>query len=528
MADAYREALRLDELGQYSAARKLCRQILKQSPGHAEIHHLLGVIALHEKRPDDAIQQLKQTLKLKPDLAEAAFHLSLVYREKGRWGEWLAALETVHNLQKNRADILIDMGYALEMLKDQDGALARYRQAIQIDPNAAAAHSNIAAILIRRGALEEAERHLQAALAITPDAPLVLMNLAMLHDTADRRDSVIATYDRVIQLQPDHAYAPFQRSLALMAQGRLTEGWAGYTSRFHRPDSRTLHTAFKVPFWQGESLDGRKLLVWTEQGPGDEILLASMIPEVLARGAMLTLVCSPRLAPVFQRSFPACRVISNERLKAVDGAGFDYQASFSELGRHLRPDLASFPSQRGYLTADPALSRKLRAAYQAGGDDKLVGIAWHSANPTAESQKSIPLEAWTPLLAIPGIRFINLQYGDHRKDAKTLRDAAGREIIADNAVDALNDIDRFAAQVAAMDHVVSVSNTAVHVAGALGVPTSTMIPAAFGRIWYWFHDRTDSPWYPTMTLFRQRAPGEWGPTLAAVAQDLSRKLGLGA
>lgn len=526
LADVYREALRLDEAGQYADARKLCQQILKQSAGHPEVHHLLGVIALHEKRPDDAITHLKQTLKLKPDLAEAAFHLALVYREKGRWREWLSTLEIVHTLQKDRADILVDMGYALEMLKDEDGALQRYRQAIALDPRIATAHSNLAAILIRRNAIAEAEHHLEAALELKPDAPTTLMNLAMLHEVADRRDAAIATYDRVLQVQPRHVYAQFQRSLALMAQGRLTEGWATYTSRFLRPEARTLHAAFTTLYWQGEALVGRKLLVWTEQGPGDEILLASMIPDVLERGATLTIVCSARLVPLFQRSFPACTIISNERLHAIDTKNFDYQASFSELGRFLRPDVSSFPLRRGYLAADPALSQKLRATYQEGSTDKLVGIAWYSANLIAESQKSISLGNWAPIFSLPGIKFVNLQYGERRKDAKNLRDASGREIIADKAIDPLKDIDRFAAQVAAMDHVVSVSNTTVHVAGGLGIPTSTMIPSGFGRIWYWFLDRTDSPWYPSMTLFRRAASDNWTSTLADVAQDLRRKLGI--
>jgi tetratricopeptide (TPR) repeat protein len=528
LADAYREALRLDEVGRYAEARKICQQILKQSAGHAEVHHLLGVIAMHENRTDDAIPHLKQTLKLKPDLAEAVFHLSLIYRQKGRWHELLSTLETLHALQKDRANTLIDMGYAHEMLGDQDSALQKYRRAIEIDARAAVAHSNLAALFIRRGALADAERHLTAALDVTPEAPLTLMNLAMLHDMADRRSDVIATYDRVLQLYPDQVHARFQRSLALMAQGRLAEGWAAYPCRFNRPETRTLHAAFALPFWRGEPLEGRRLLIWTEQGPGDEILLASMIPDVLARGPALTIVCSPRLVPLLQRSFSACSVVSQERLKAVDAKAFDYQASFSELGLHLRPDFASFPHRPSYLAADAALTQKLRATYQGGSNAKLVGIAWHSANPTAEAQKSVALDAWAPILALPGVKYVNLQYGEHRKDAKTVRDAGGGEIIGDKTIDPLKDIDGFAAQVAAMDHVVSVSNTTVHVAGALGVPTSTMIPAAFGRIWYWFLDRSDSPWYPAMTLFRQKTPDDWTTTCADVAHDLRRKLGIPA
>jgi hypothetical protein len=154
-----------------------------------------------------------------------------------------------------------------------------------------------------------------------------------------------------------------------------------------------------------------------------------------------------------------------------------------------------------------------------------VGIAWHSAKAGAEHQKSVALEDWRPILSTPGATFVSLQYGEHAKAAKAVRESLGCDIILDRSIDGLKDIDNFAAQVAAMDHVVSVSNTTVHVSGGLGIPTSAMIPASYGRIWYWFLDRTNSPWYPAMQLFCQRRGEGWSPTIAAVADDLTRRLG---
>ena len=138
----------------------------------------------------------------------------------------------------------------------------------------------------------------------------------------------------------------------------------------------------------------------------------------------------------------------------------------------------------------------------------------------AEDQKSIALANWAPILNLPGITFVSVQYGERVQDAKA------HDIIVDKSINPLKDIDGFAAQVAAMDHVVSVSNTTVHVSGGLGIPTSTMIPASYGRIWYWFLDRSDSPWYPAMQLYRQSKSDGWQPTLNAVAGDLARNLGI--
>ena len=164
----------------------------------------------------------------------------------------------------------------------------------------------------------------------------------------------------------------------------------------------------------------------------------------------------------------------------------------------------------------------MRAAYTANDPDKtIIGIAWHSANPTAAAQKSTSLLEWGPLLQTPGAIFVSLQYGNHAAEVRAAEAAFGCRIVTDKTVDSLKDIDAFAAQVAAMDHVVSVSNTTVHVAGGLGVPTSVLLPKAFGKIWYWFLERSDSPWYPSLTLHRQTRAGAWNDIIAAAARTLT-------
>ena len=518
-ADAYREALRLDALGRYGEAQKLCQQLLKAAPDHADIHHLLGVIFIHAGRHEDAVRHLKQALKLKPDLTEAASNLAKAYTRKGKWREVIAALHQTPDTSGK----LIDVGFAQEQLDEVDAAAGSYRGALRLDPASGIAHSNLGALLTKQGKLAEAEEHLSRALAAAPAPPTALLNMAMLHEAAGRHDDVVKAYDRVLEGEPDHAAAHFQRAMALLSQGRFAEGWQEYHWRFRRPEARTSHAAFALPFWNGESLAGRSLLIWTEQGPGDEILLASMIPDVLKQGASVTLVCSPRLAPLFRRSFPDCRVISTERMHRPDSGvnGCEFQASFSHLGAGLRPSFESFPSRTSFLRADENQRQKLRASYQNGNPARhLIGLAWHSANPTAERQKSIPLDAWAPILQRRDVTFVSLQYGDHTAGIAAARAAFRCDIVTDPSIDSLKDIDAFAAQVAAMDHVVSVSNTTVHVAGSLGIPTSVLIPKAFGKIWYWFQDRSDSPWYPSLRLFRQRTHDDWAETVAAVARSL--------
>lgn len=515
-ADAFREALRLDALGRYAEAQKLCQQILKAAPKHADVLHLAGVVHFHAGKYDDAIHHLKEALKAKPDFTEAVKNLAKAYYRKAKWHELIQLLSA----QPVTADTLTQIGFAQEQLGDVETAVATYRRALDADAGAAEAHNNLGAILTRRGDVGAARGHLARALAAPTPPATALLNLAMLEEVAGDPVAAVATYDGILAADPENALVHFQRAMTLLSQGRFAEGWQEYAWRFRRPGARTLHEAFNVPYWAGEPLAGRKLVVWTEQGPGDEILLASMIRDVLAQGAELTLVCSPRLVPLFRRSFPTAQVVSTEKLQKAGKQ--DIQASFSHLGAALRPSFAAFP-RTAFLKPDDAKRADFRAAYQEGNSArKLVGIAWHSANPTAEAQKSAPLAQWAPILKTPGVTFVNLQYGDHTAEARDAEAAFGCKIITDTSVNSLKDIDGFAAQVAAMDDVVSVSNTTVHVAGALGVPTSVLVPKAFGKIWYWFLERGDSPWYPSLTLHRQNRSGDWADEIDAAARQIGR------
>ncbi len=514
-ADAYREALRLDGLGRYAEAQKLCQKILKALPKHADVHHLAGVIYSHAGKFDDAIRHLREAVNLKPDFPDAVGNLAKAYYRKAKWRELVQLLRP----QPATPDTLTEIGFAQEQLGDADAALESYRQAVALDAGAAFAHSNIAAILTRRGDVTAAQSHLEQALDSPAPPPMALLNLAMLNEVAGRPGEALATYDRILETAPEEALVHFQRAMTLLTMGRFSEGWTAYHWRFRRPGTRTLHDAFKIPFWTGEALAGRKLVVWTEQGPGDEILLASMLPDVIARGPELTVACSPRLLPLLRRSFSSARFVSSEKLSQVGAQ--DLQASFSHLGAVLRTSFADFPPTGAFLKADESERAALRSKYQDGDSTRtLVGIAWHSANPTAAAQKSAPLGEWAPILKTPGTTFVNLQYGDHAGEAREAEAAFGCKIITDRSINPLKDIDGFASQVAAMDRVISVSNTTVHVAGGLGVPTSVLLPKAFGKIWYWFLERTDSPWYPRLTLHRQAQAGIWSDVIGAAARQI--------
>jgi hypothetical protein len=225
------------------------------------------------------------------------------------------------------------------------------------------------------------------------------------------------------------------------------------------------------------------------------------------------------MKPVFARAFPEAVVVEASDPPHPATQSVHFHAPLGNIGRWLRPNLASFPVQKSFLKADPARSRALRERY---GQGPLVGIAWRSKNAAIGGQKSIPLAAWKPVLTVPGVKWINLQYGDVAEELAKIRESFGIEIRNDPEIDQLADMDALLAQVAALDLVITTSQTVAHVAGALGVPVWILLPRGEGLLWYWFLEGEKSPFYPSARLFRQASRGGWSEILERVAALLGR------
>jgi hypothetical protein len=276
--------------------------------------------------------------------------------------------------------------------------------------------------------------------------------------------------------------------------------------------------AYTQPRWSGERLDGT-LLVWGEQGLGDEILHASMVSDLIARTPSIVLEVEPRLVALFARSFPALRVVA---LGTELYAGrFEAQEPLGSLGRRFRLRWEDFPRrEHGHLVADAAPAQALRRRL-AGDGRAVIGISWVSKAPTGGASKSAKLADFAALLRVPGCRFVDLQYGDTAAERAALARELGITVERLPDIDNTNDIDGLAALMTACDAVVTVSNTTAHLAGALGRPTWVMVPHGHARIWYWFHDRDVSPWYPRTRVHRQRSGEPWAEVVASVATDVS-------
>jgi tetratricopeptide (TPR) repeat protein len=445
---------------------------------------------------------------------------ALRHHQAGLFAEAEQVYRQVLAADPHHSDALHLLGMIAYQTGRSDVAVELIRKAIAIKRDAASYHSNLGNVLESQGKLVEAGASYQRALVLKPDLAEVHLNLGNIFKALGDVDSSLACYRRSLALNPESPEAAVAESVALLLQGDFAAGWKNFDRRWQKNDNDTQMRRYAQPLWRGERLTSGRLLIWGEQGIGDEIMFAGLIPDVIRTGNRCVLNCDARLQPLFARSFPGIDVVSgatSESHPELDIAAHLPSGSLPVLFRKSSAAFAATTSP--YLVADPSPRSRFRTRYTNGR--KLVGLAWYTKNKQSGRSRSIDLALLAPLFAPlssrAGIRWINLQYGD-REWLKEQTTAANAPILIDPEVDQLSNIDEFAAQVAAMDLVITIDNSTAHLAGALGVPTWLMLP--FAPDWRWLLKREDSPWYPTLRLFRQTSLGDW----KSVVRDVENAL----
>ncbi|MGE0716844.1 MAG: tetratricopeptide repeat protein [Alphaproteobacteria bacterium] len=472
-------------------------------------------------RHDEAVLTSRRILRLDPDDVAGLYGLGAALHACGRWAEAVVPLERALRLQPGHVDAANALGAALLAMDRPAEALACFDAAAAADP------AHVISMVNRGAALEALDRDREAAdsygraVSAAPKLAAAHFNLGNALAALGRQEEAEAAFDRAIAIDPDDAQFHYNRAHARLAQGRLEDGWEDFAFVWH--ERRMRRRPYPQPLWDGTATTGR-LVIWGEQGIGDEILASGLLADAAARTGGLVVECDPRLVPLLRRSFPAPTLVP--RVPDPDAAGLApdiaFQAPMVYLPVLLRRRWEDFAEHPGYLAPDPACTEALRAAYRTKGGRLVVGISWRSANARLGRRKSLGLDGWGPILRTPGVTFVDLQYGSDGAETAAAAAATGAEILHDPAIDPLTDIDGFAAQVAAMDLVVTVSNSTAHLAGALGRPCRVLLPHGRGLLWYWLMCRGDrSPWYPSLRLHRQRDDGDWAPAIREVATALA-------
>jgi tetratricopeptide (TPR) repeat protein len=479
-----RRVAALVRAGDFPRARRLCARICLERPESSTAHNNLGVI-------QEALG----------DFGAAA----------ACYGAAVALAPTDDRLHFNLGNVQIRLG-------DLDSAEAAFSRALDLNPQAVDALNNLGIIrqYQRRG--DAAVCCFRAAIAIDPLFPVAPTNLANLAREERRFPAAISAYRDVIRQFPGYGPAHLGLGVLYLQLGDYEHGWPEYEWRFW---SERIEPRRSSPGrdWDGSNLRGRTILVRAEQAIGDQIMFASILPELLRDAGHVIVECDRRLVPIFARSFPAAEVVAypyRAWRKRPRSSWPEVRAWMGTLPVFYRRRADMFPHHHGFLVAAPALVAKWKRRMRSLGTRLKVGISWSGGSePYSAALRSIPLTDWSSLLATPGVAFVNLQYGPAKSDA---RDVGSARVYDWADADPVRDLENFAAEIAALDLVVSIDNSTVHMAGALSQRVWAMVP--YSATWRWPPGKADNLWFPSVRVFEQPDPGDWDAVLRVVKTEL--------
>jgi tetratricopeptide (TPR) repeat protein len=502
---------------------------------------------------EEALEVAESALDDHPEVADLYLAQARIHQHRGNSVEREEALSMAQHYAPASTAVLNMLGDLSREKKDNKGAISYYAESLGLQYSARTAML-LASAYSESDMFEESEKIIREALDRFPDDYHLLGNLGRLLTTTDRYEDAIEILHRladlpvldiqlwadltyvhycfgelkqaeyyvrkILSIEPSNYGASYYLGLIQLARGEFSEAWENYRWRMLASMKHGRHYSF--PDWEGTPSPERTLLIFAEQGLGDQIMFSGCLPEVLDAGQRVLLECDERLTELFARSFPQARVVPWAKHRRADWTGdvgeIDCQIAMGDLPGLYRRSVDSFPDHGGYLKPDPSKVARWRTRLAELGEGSRIGISWRGGTvKTRRSIRSIEPEDWEALLAIPDAHFISLQYGDVDEDLKTFSEIHGVRI--HHWQEAIDDYDETAALVAALDGVSTVCTAIAHLTGALGQRgwvATPVIPEwrymTGGRRWLW---------YPQMTLVRQEQLGEWGGVMAEIARDVS-------
>jgi tetratricopeptide (TPR) repeat protein len=515
-AAQYILAIALHDKGKLHEAEDHYRQALRLDPAHAEAHYSLGITLMVLGRVAEAIVCYRQALRLNPSFAEACNNLGNALGQQDLLDEAIRYYERGLALKPQSAEIHFNLGIARQRQKKLDEAIHCYRQALRLKPDYAGASMNLGNALSAQNKNAEAIQCYRRVLELRPGDAEALTNLGNVHRDQGCFDEALAFFEQALRQDATRAVPHHNRALLWLLLGNWSQGWPEYEWRLETDGFQ--HLALQQLHWDGSPLAGRTILLLAEQGLGDTLQFLRFVPLVQQRGGRVILQSQAPLHQLLTHCAPKLQVI-------VPGAplpGFDVYAPLMSLPGVLGITPTSVPAEVPYLHADPPLVLSWRQKLQALGGFR-IGIAWQG-NPANrfDQQRSIPLAQFAPLAQLEGVRLVSLQKGPGMDQLHALADrfpVVDLGNCLDEAAGAFMDT---AAIMKNLDLVISSDTAIAHLAGALAVPVWVALPLI--PDWRWLLERQDSPWYPTLRLFRQTQSGRWDDVFARMAEELKSEL----
>ncbi len=536
------------KLGELKKSEEICKKILKYQPKNIQIMHFLGIISYQLQEYDSAIYYFKSVLRINPDNYEAFYNLGRAFQKRGQIEESINCYQKVIEIKKdfidahlNLGNLLKDKGLYNEAIKSYknvieinpnlsgayynlgslfqeidliDEAISEYRRAIDLNPDYAEAYHDLGYALMTKGELEEAIKCYRKAIQLNPELYDAHNNLGRTFQEQGRIDEAISSYRRAIRINPDFAEAHCNLAMALLLIGNFTGGWQEYEWR--RKLRHHSRYEFSKPLWKNSEIKDKTIFLYAEQGFGDTIQFLRYVSMVADRGAKIIIECQKELKSLVGRIKGIDYVITQEDPLPA----FDFYCPLLSLPLIFETTLENIPSKVPYIFIEENILEKWKERIDKDNSKFKIGLVW-SGNPKykKDMKRSFDLNILLPLLRIKGVTYYSLQKGEAVKQIKDLPN--GIKLI--DYTSEIGDFSDTSAIIENLDLVISVDTAVAHLAGALGKPVWTLLP--FAPDWRWMLNREDSPWYPTMRLFRQPSIGDWESVINRVKEELRKLMG---
>lgn len=481
------EGYRRYQAGDLEAANAIWRGVLDEDLEHSGALHGMGVLARDMQRYEVGVELMRRALLGDP--RSPAIHSNL--------------------------------GTALEQWGRLDEAISVYKAGIKLAAKDWILHNNLGSCYARMGCRALALQAFEKAMRYGGDTAELLTNYAATLADTGNFEKAEPFFQRALERDPTPSALQFAYGAQLQKQGRWKEGWHFYERRFLKSTWSVRPRYFPQPIWDGEAAEGKTLLLWGEQGIGDEIRFASMIPDVVADGAAVTVECAPKLVSLFARSFPEATVEAAPFAPAEAGeVAFDGHLPLGSLGRLYRDEAIKFPRTPGFLVPEPAREAGFAEQLSALGPAPKVGICWRSGLAGAfRNDYYTSVRELGPMLKVPNVTFINLQYDVKVEEIEEAKSRFGIDLHCLEGVDLKDDLDGAAALTANLDLVVSAATSVSCMGGALGVPTLEFRPTPLADS---FLIEGACPWFPSLKYVHKKAADPWSTVFRRIASELTK------
>ena len=515
--DVINNLINLYNQGQLSNVIEDAKALTQQYPASFMVWSLLGVAAAQTGQLEKAIFAFQRVIAIQPNNADAYNNMGNVLKDQGKLEEAIESYQHALTLKPDHADAYNNMGTALKNKGKLEEAIRAYIKAIEIKPDFAEAHNNMGNVRKDEGKLEEALEAYTKALALKPDYVEAYSNLGTTLQDQGKLQEAIDAYNKALFLKPDHAEAHKNLSFAFLNVGELKKGLEEYEWRWKSKEHFLQNRDFSIPVWDGQkNSQGKRILLWSEQGIGDTINWSSRLPLISSQAQYCTLECPEKLVPLLSRSFPNVEIKSEDKSRDLQRDDFDFHLPLGSLYRHFIPQILNNPKPDAFLIPDPTRINFWIKRLKSLGPGPYIGVSWKSSDMSPKRLPNYaPISDWCPIFKIDGITFINLQYVDYESDLAKIKSEFGVTVHNFDDLDHYNNIDDVAALCAALDMVVSTKITVPLISSGVG----TITKLANWRQSPW-NNILLNPVGPEIDIFEKNTWESWDNVFNKIAADI--------